>query len=509
MEENKPKKSFFRKWAQRLGLIFGIGASTLSLGTSDAHAAGLVDDRESNNIKVETAVDNSTVSDSHLKTDLDDLMAKDGKITFKGGSQILSDEAPVKPDETVEVSDGVEQEPTGPVKFRINSIEYPEPEKTAEQANETVENDTVEVAQDATAVVSDIEARVKALVADSKFKNLRPQNFDMEYAHELVLLQQKIADAKEAGDVDKAEALAARFEKRLTSLTNFMNSNRSTPGQQMAENADGIVRLELAINSFIQYNDPDKLDDAGKENYYTILGRMMDAYNDAKQKNTVLGEQALENLGNPGYELEYPNYFDDYPDRYEEAGLTDTTVEIEKDESTNTTVEVEKNEVANNTVEVEESEVADTTVEVADNDGGLIDDRNEVADNEPLDHAVENDYNFKDVYVAPDANIQNDTQSFKISTTEYTITPVQPGNIDESKLHNVSVGQMGDYEVEDEETQPETHSGKINFEKLAEGPNQMGEHEWDLVEEVVDEELAKQEAQQKDKTVEVDDDLER
>ena len=37
----------------------------------------------------------------------------------------------------------------------------------------------------------------------------------------------------------------------------------------------------------------------------------------------------------------------------------------------------------------------------------------------------------------------------------------------------------------------------------------MGEHEWDLVEEVVDEELEKMESQEKDKTVEVDDDLER
>ena len=59
MEENKPKNSFFRKWAKRIALALGIGASTLSLGTSDAHAAGLVDDREDNNIKVETAVDNS------------------------------------------------------------------------------------------------------------------------------------------------------------------------------------------------------------------------------------------------------------------------------------------------------------------------------------------------------------------------------------------------------------------------------------------------------------------
>lgn len=497
MEENKPKNSFFRKWAKRIALALGIGASTLSLGTSDAHAAGLVDDREDNNIKVETAVDNSTIADSHLKTDLDDLMAKDGKITFKGGSQILSDEKPVTSNEKFEVSDGVEQEPTEPIKFRINSIEYPELEKTAEQANETVENDTVEVAQDTTAVVSDIEARVKALVANSKFKNLKPQDFDMQYAHELVLLQQKISEAKEAGDVEKAEALAARFEKRLTKLTNFMNSDRSTPGQQIAENSDGIVRLELAINSFIQYNDPDKLDDAGKENYYTTLGRLMDAYNDAKQKNTVLAEQALENLGNPGYELEAPNYFDDYPNRYEEAGMTDTIAEVEETEPSNTTVEVE------------ETKADDTTVEVADNDSGLIDDREAVAEDEPVDHAVENDYDFKDIYVAPDANIQNDTHSFKISTEEYTITPVQPGNIDESKLHNVSVGQMGDYEVEDEETQPETHSGKINFEKMAEGPNQMGEHEWDLVEEVVDEELEKMESQGKDKTVEVDDDMER
>ena len=71
MGENKPKNSFFKKWIKRIALALGIGASTLSLGTSDVHASGLVDDRETNNVKVETGIDNSTVADSHLKTDLD------------------------------------------------------------------------------------------------------------------------------------------------------------------------------------------------------------------------------------------------------------------------------------------------------------------------------------------------------------------------------------------------------------------------------------------------------
>ena len=83
MEENKPKNSFFRKWAKRIALFLGITTSTLALGSHDAHAATLKDDTQGGNAQVSTNVDHTSVTNSNLKTDLDERMAQDKAKNFQ------------------------------------------------------------------------------------------------------------------------------------------------------------------------------------------------------------------------------------------------------------------------------------------------------------------------------------------------------------------------------------------------------------------------------------------
>ena len=523
MEENKPKKSFFRKWAQRLGLIFGIGASTLALGTSDAHAAALEDDREDNHIKVEEAIDHSTVAESNLQTDLDELMAKDGKMTFKGGSQILSEEAPE------------------PIKFRVNSIEDASIENV--EPVEIAENVSIE--HDNEIVVSDVETRVKELLAESKFRNLRylPHTLETDLSNEIVELQTKISQARYNGNKELAEMLTLKVNdlraqrialtearlnqgvqheistdkldfidkkyispEELNTLTYFVDnvSDDWTVGQKITNYAEGALRLEVTINGYIQNNNPDEFSIEDRENYYKVLDRLLTAYNTAKEQNEILAAQALENPSAPEYNLENPNV--------EKETASASVEEIDEAEVSNYSGLIDdRNENISadefKTTEVEETQFEEVSEieEVAEEPqttGGLIDDRTEVSETE----YTEADVTFDNV------EIQDKPGVFKTRVIEDDEPVVTSRIINEEKLHDVSVGQMGDFDIKEEEVPQEIHSGKVDFEKIAEGVDQMGM--WSEIEDVLDEEVEKLEAKtnkknKSTKIVEVDDDFER
>ena len=517
MEKNKPKNSFFKKWFKRIALALGIGASTLSLGTSDAYAAALEDDREDNHIKVEETVDHSTVAESNLQTDLDELMAKDGKMTFKSGSQILSEEQPVQ--------------------FRINSIE----ESNIEPTIETVED--ISIAQDSEIVVSDVEAKVKELLAESKFRNLRylPHTLETDLSNEIVELQTKISEAKYNGNKELAEMLTLKVndlraqrialtearlnqgiqheistdkldfidkkyisQEELKNLTYFVDNVSAdwTVGQKITNYAEGALRLEVTINGFIQNNNPDEFSVEDRENYYTTLDKLLTAYNTAKEQNEILAAQALENPSDPEYNLEKPNV---------EKEATNVSVEeIDEAEVSNYSGLIDdRNEVVEEfkTTEVEELEVKDVqeieeVAEEPQTTGGLIDDRAKIVETE----YSEDDITFDNV------EIQDNPGVFKTRVLEDDEPVVTSRIINEEKLHDVSVGQMGDFDIEEEEAPQEIHSGKVDFDKIAEGVNQMGM--WSEIEDVLDEEVEKLEAKtnkknKSTKIVEVDDDFER
>ncbi len=91
MEEKKEKKSFFRKWAQRIGLALGLTASTLALGTRDANANEVfVEDK--NNTPVTDTVKANAVSNPTLEqSNLDRLIAENNQLLTGNRTTIKTD----------------------------------------------------------------------------------------------------------------------------------------------------------------------------------------------------------------------------------------------------------------------------------------------------------------------------------------------------------------------------------------------------------------------------------
>ena len=579
MEENKPKNSFFRKWAKRIALFLGITSSTLALGSNDAHAATLINDTQGGNAKVSTNVEHANVTNSNLKTDLDQRMAQDKATNFKTtvnsatnlansvtsfsknatnlrnsssftsaldnavatyeaykdastkynnmtntpnaqtvtsqtkGSQILSNDAPLvtgethnisvspttkqtqnitfktttieypstekvekseqtapateieketKTSETKEFATTSKTEQTQTMSFKTTTVEYPDTEKTENVSNVTSEKNNV-------AVMSDIEAKVKNLVAQSKFKNLQHSGYS-NYGHYIVQLQEKIRNAQNNGDTEVAEQLKIRFEKEINKLTNLMDKKQNTVGKQIVSNASKSLELELAINSFIQHNTPDKFNKIEKENYYTILGKLMDAYNNLKLQNKDLAEQAHTDISNPEYNLEEATKFT----KTTQANNATKEVATEPQTSSNT-----------NKATTQQTTTFKTTEQVTTQEATAFNNTAQVSTQEAT--------------------------TFKTTTVDSH--SVAPGTVDVSKLYttDVSVGQMGIYDDE-EKTATKTQTSKVNTEKLAEGVNQMGI--WDEIEPVIDTELEKMEADKaksntQTKSKDDDDDYER
>ena len=536
MEKNKQKNSFLKKWFGRLALVLGIGASSLLPGPSDAHAASLIDDRQDNTMKIEDKVEHSAIQSPNLKTDLEEQMAKDKQQKSFKGSQILSAEAPASSGETHKFSTSSEPEKTQTITFRTNSIEYPNTDKS----EKTSKQDSVEQAQETT--IADFEANAKKLLSNSKFKHLHynPYIIETELSNQIVSLKQQIGEAKVNGNTELEKELVAKHNEllqqrselstaienhviipkpletspkyqamknmspeELHDLTSFVNesSDNWTSGNKSAIYSNKLVDLEVRINTYIQNNDPDNYNATDRENYYSTLTKLLETYNYAKEQNKIINQKARENPGDPEYNLELPNSNDNAStievdnnktaEATKTGGLIDDTHEVEKDDNS------EKTEL--------EADTAEVTTEFK--TGGLIDDTHEV---EKDDNSNTNEYvditepTFKDTYIPSEYSSQTEKATFKTtSTKEYTIKPVtppaNPGTIDESKLNDVSVGQMGDFSYMDEdEPEPQKKPGEIDFNKVAEGIPQMGI--WNEMEEVMDAEIAKQEASKTSKS---------
>ncbi len=366
-------------------------------------------------------------------------------------------------------------------------------------------DDIQKVNDESSEIMSDNEALAKDIINHTHFKAIKYNPLDTEdlLSEEIVSLQQKIGEAKYNNNDELAHFLTLRVnnlkeqrialtEARLNQevqaeiatnsyqyqsknitpekaneLTAFATnvSEDWTPGQKLAHYSDGLIELNIAIEGFMKNNNPDTYTMAERKNYYDILSHLLQVYVRTERKAVSIEKEAARNLGDPAYTLELPEVDIKNAVKINTIPTTPDVQKVEKVKSSNKTIFKESPvQVYGTSKENIEQQTIKSTENV------------KVQENSQV--------------------VQENKEASRVEKSNTTI--------DESKLADVSVGQMGIFEEEEDE-KTERKPGEIDLEKLFDvSSGQMGI--WDEIEDILDEDIAKNSL---DKSKDDDDDYER
>lgn len=551
MEEKKEKKSFLKKWAQRIGLALGLTASTLALGTGDANANEInVDDK--NNVKVTDNVEQANTSSAALSR-LEQLIEQNNKlfennnqINFNKTSNSISDLADSvskvskssnlnsKINTVKTVSDSIDKandainnvtnkfEKTNQVLSQVLNTDKTQVKSVESEEIKTITNNKDLAHDEISQTLSTDEAIAKDIISRTHFSAIKYNPYDKEDAlsDEIVSLSQQISEAKYNGNDKLAHYLTLRRDElkqqrieitnnrlendvqpqvlnntyeyksrditpeKLDELTDFARNSSEdwTPGQKLAHYSNGLTNLNIAIEGYIKNNNPDTMSKTDRTNYYHTLSQLLQVYELVKEETTLIGKEAEKNINNPAYNLELPKY--DYQRK------------------SSTTINNEKPIVSNEPVPQVRINHSKKTV-------GRWEDKVPVQIYNP---------EYTRQQPTEKAPVTEDIEEVKITQEVQKTQTSTEAKIDESKLADVSVGQMGIFEDEEPE-KPARQPGEIDESKLADvSIGQMGAWDWDKIwddiESIVDEEIARNQTSNSkvndnSKSKDDDDDFER
>lgn len=443
----------------------------------------------SNSSSINSAINNVKSAQNAWDRTTDSINKVDQNIfkTNQAVSQVLSTKDVKDKNETIETKVAEVQQ----LDKNNSTIEKVETTIISNDNKEKVSSENFET-------MSDNELLAKDIINHTHFRAIKYNPIDKEdlLSDEIVSLKQKAGEARynqndelahflelKINDLEKerialTEArLSGDYEpeiavnsyeyksraitpKKVDELTAFATNvpDNLTPGQTLAHYSNGLIDLNLAIEGFIKNNNPETYSISDRENYYSMLSHLLQVYVRTENKALAIEKEIPNNLENPDYKIEFTEQ-DVKP-----IEKTYTTPSVSDVPHIRKTKPVTKNN--NKTIFQNSSEVQ------------VYNPSSEQADSQTVTSVKQDDSQI----------MQNDK-----TTT-----------IDESKLADVSVGQMGIFD-EEKEDKPKKEPGEIDLDALfnvSEG--QMGI--WNEIEDILDEDIAKNSS---DKSKSSDDDLER
>lgn len=575
MEKNKEKKSFFRKWIQRIGFALGITASTLTLGSGDVHA-NEIEVKDKNHVTVTDTYKAEATSNQTLATsNLEKIIAENNAIANNGQQTTQVDDftqAIHKANDTARGITGVISSTRDllrnagnvgratNINSAVNSFESAKnsfentvnnantvnsdfqqtnaavsqvlstqdkttkvtnPQATQTQTKEVEQTESTnvsrqeepEVTTTSTSIdekndsytMSDNEFLARDIIANTHFRVIKYNPLDKEdlLSEQIIQLQQKIGEANYNGNKELANLLSlkvdslkeerialtkARLEQqaqpkvatnsneyqarnitpqKANELTAFAENVKEdwTPGKKLAHYSDGLIELNMSIEGFIKNNNPETYTIDQRKNYYDILSHLLQVYVRTEREAISLQKEIAKNPTDPANKLEFPTPEVKQAQKIEVAP-TPSSITVDQPK-----VKIDKKiekETKTKSIKSPESSFKELPPQVYNPSTGISE--------------------------------KVETKQAQVTKTNIETTSIENynnTNIDESKLADVSVGQMGIYDDEPEEKE-EKRVGEIDIEKLFDvSSGQMGI--WDEIDAILDDELEKQ-AQQTTQT---------